>query len=242
MQIDESYAPPAEGEGIQRYTYRLYIPSSSCLLSSSASSQPRRRITGNLSNKDPIVISLLSPHIIALSRGFILEINSHDILVGLDRALTTNSRVRKEGIAADTMRWRVDKDEMSTGMGRVRDNLLQLFVQGGDEKRRSLIVDLSEPDFRPLIVVDAPSTLNLEQEQAVQKVLSAQDYALILGMPGTGKTTTIVEVLKALVRQGKSVLLTAYTHSAVDNILLKLGGMEKGSVLRVGNRDKVSIR
>lgn len=54
------------------------------------------------------------------------------------------------------------------------------------------------------------------------QVLSAQDYVLILGMPGTGKTTTIACLVEVLVAQEKSVLLTSYTHSAVDNILLKL--------------------
>ena len=41
-------------------------------------------------------------------------------------------------------------------------------------------------------------------------------------MPGTGKTTTIASIIKILVNRGKSVLLTSYTHSAVDNILMKL--------------------
>jgi len=54
------------------------------------------------------------------------------------------------------------------------------------------------------------------------KVLSAQDYALILGMPGTGKTTTIACLVRVLVARGHSVMLASYTHSAVDNILLKL--------------------
>lgn len=49
-----------------------------------------------------------------------------------------------------------------------------------------------------------------------------QDYALILGMPGTGKTTAIAQLVRFLVSKGKSVLLTSYTHTAVDNILLKL--------------------
>ncbi len=41
-------------------------------------------------------------------------------------------------------------------------------------------------------------------------------------MPGTGKTTTIAILIESLVAQGKTVLLSSYTHSAVDNILLKL--------------------
>ena len=64
--------------------------------------------------------------------------------------------------------------------------------------------------------------LNSDQKNAVSKALSAQDYALILGMPGTGKTTTIACLVRVLVASGKSVLLTSYTHTAVDNILLKL--------------------
>ncbi len=54
------------------------------------------------------------------------------------------------------------------------------------------------------------------------QVLTAKDYALILGMPGTGKTTTITGLVQMLVAQGKDVLIASYTHSAVDNILLKL--------------------
>jgi hypothetical protein len=54
------------------------------------------------------------------------------------------------------------------------------------------------------------------------QILAARDYALILGMPGTGKTSTIVHAVNALLARGASVLLTSYTNSAVDNILLKL--------------------
>ena len=44
----------------------------------------------------------------------------------------------------------------------------------------------------------------------------------MLGMPGTGKTTTIASLVQVLVARGCSVLLTSYTNSAVDNVLLKL--------------------
>ena len=51
----------------------------------------------------------------------------------------------------------------------------------------------------------------------------AHDYVLIRGMPGAGKTSTIVALVRVLVAINASVLLTSFTHSAVDNILLKLG-------------------
>lgn len=56
----------------------------------------------------------------------------------------------------------------------------------------------------------------------VFQILTAKDYALILGMPGTGKTSTMVHAVKALLMRGASILLTSYTNSAVDNLLIKL--------------------
>ena len=41
-------------------------------------------------------------------------------------------------------------------------------------------------------------------------------------MPGTGKTSTVAFCLRCMLALGRSVLVTAYTHSAVDNLLLKL--------------------
>eukprot|EP00117_Sycon_ciliatum_P000022 scpid12991/ scgid5261/ DNA2-like helicase; DNA replication ATP-dependent helicase-like homolog len=81
-------------------------------------------------------------------------------------------------------------------------------------------------------------TLNSDQRHAIDRALCAQDYALILGMPGTGKTTTIACLVRILVLCGRSVLLTSYTHSAVDNILLKLiaDGVD---FVRLGQRHKV---
>lgn len=66
--------------------------------------------------------------------------------------------------------------------------------------------------------------LNSDQKAAVLKVISAEDFALIQGLPGTGKSATIVFLTRLLVARGKRVLLTSYTHSAVDNLLCKLIG------------------
>ncbi|GAB4860615.1 hypothetical protein Ancab_035775 [Ancistrocladus abbreviatus] len=54
------------------------------------------------------------------------------------------------------------------------------------------------------------------------EILTAKDYALILGMLGTGKTSTMVYAVKALLLRGASILLTSYTNTAVDNLLIKL--------------------
>jgi len=71
-------------------------------------------------------------------------------------------------------------------------------------------------------LVEIYSTLNANQRQTVSAVLAAQDYVCVHGMPGTGKTWTTAFIVQALRALGCSVLVCAYTHTALDNLLLKL--------------------
>eukprot|EP00804_Cyclotella_cryptica_P000970 CCRYP_012331-RB/>CCRYP_012331-RB protein AED:0.03 eAED:0.03 QI:95/1/1/1/1/1/10/663/1892 len=74
-------------------------------------------------------------------------------------------------------------------------------------------------------------SLNCGQKEAILKVVSAKDFALIQGLPGTGKSATVSFLTRLLVARGKRVLLTSYTHSAVDNLLLKLFDSGLSSVI-----------
>ena len=61
-------------------------------------------------------------------------------------------------------------------------------------------------------------------------------------MPGTGKTTTISVLVKILVEfMQLRVLVVSYTHSALDNILLKLLDIDVHNFLRLGNKSKVVV-
>ncbi|KAH7525256.1 hypothetical protein FEM48_Zijuj06G0205800 [Ziziphus jujuba var. spinosa] len=80
--------------------------------------------------------------------------------------------------------------------------------------------------------------LNDDQRRAILKILTAKDYALILGMPGTGKTSTMVHAVKALLIRGASILLTSYTNSAVDNLLIKLKA-QNIDFIRIGRHEAV---
>ncbi|KAL8790589.1 MAG: hypothetical protein Q9195_006269 [Heterodermia aff. obscurata] len=141
--------------------------------------------------------------------------------------------------------YRIDKDEFSNGMATIRNNLIMLMDKDAFNANplRRLIVENVKPTFRPLGVCNVPESacqanLNVDQKRAIEKVMSAKDYALVLGMPGTGKTTTIAHIIRALAAQGKSILLTSYTHTAVDNILLKIR-KDKIGIFRLGAVAKV---
>lgn len=81
--------------------------------------------------------------------------------------------------------------------------------------------------------------LNATQEEAVNKVLHAKDVAIVHGPPGTGKTTTLVEVVYETLHRENQVLVCAQSNMAVDWISEKL--VDRGvSVLRIGNPSRVN--
>lgn len=87
--------------------------------------------------------------------------------------------------------------------------------------------------------VGSSGPLNPPQEDAVAFALAAPDVASIHGPPGTGKTTTVVELIRRAVAQGEKVLACAPSNAAVDNLLDKLlaAGLEP---VRLGHPARVA--
>jgi ATP-dependent RNA/DNA helicase IGHMBP2 len=81
--------------------------------------------------------------------------------------------------------------------------------------------------------------LNNSQQEALQKVMVANDVAIIHGPPGTGKTTTLVEAIRQTVALEKQVLVCAPSNAAVDLLVEKLS--DKGlKVVRIGHPARVT--
>ncbi len=86
-------------------------------------------------------------------------------------------------------------------------------------------------------------SLNPSQNTAVDTILRANDLAIVHGPPGTGKTTTLVQAIKALLKQpgNQQILVCAPSNTAVDLLSEKLS-LEGVSVLRIGNAARVTER
>ncbi|KAG7727493.1 hypothetical protein KL933_002427 [Ogataea haglerorum] len=215
-----------------------------------------------LAKHDRIIVSDESGQF-GLAFGFVETLRSNVVVVSTDRRFE-NSTVKMSNfdaarnqvfesvlsgssaasVGAKKKTYRLDKDEMFHGLALARFNLLNLFLPDGDEKTRRLVVDLEPPQFAETPLLQGhfdKSRFNTDQLRAFDRVLRAQDYCLILGMPGTGKTTVTASLIKCLVENGRTVLIASYTHSAVDNILEKvIDIVDNPKILRVGAPKKIT--
>lgn len=80
---------------------------------------------------------------------------------------------------------------------------------------------------------------NTSQMLAIERGIKTKDIQLVLGPPGTGKTTVIVNWVKYFVKHGKRVLVSSQNNSAVDNVLERVGRDENARIIRIGNIDKI---
>ncbi|WP_435333141.1 AAA domain-containing protein [Haloarchaeobius sp. TZWWS8] len=114
----------------------------------------------------------------------------------------------------------------------VHDALLK-----GDERRKDVLFGRAKPGFDETEEVFIDN--NEAQDEAVRKAVTAQDFALIHGPPGTGKTYTIARAVRAMVERGERVLLSSFTNRAVDNLLEALRDQGFDDICRVGTETGV---
>ncbi|XP_026406713.1 DNA replication ATP-dependent helicase/nuclease DNA2-like isoform X2 [Papaver somniferum] len=181
---------------------------------------------------DYIILSTESRRV-ALAKGVITDIIRSHVSISFPKCLRlpwSKPSSETEDLLQEV--WRIDKDEYTASFAIMRFNLTQLFLQSTESTHlRKMIVDLEAPRFDSGVILSqdpavayirSEKNLNDDQRRAIHKILTVKDYALILGMPGTGKTSTMVHAVKALLMRGASILLTSYTNSAIDNLLIKL--------------------
>lgn len=158
----------------------------------------------------------------------------------------SNGKNREIRISVDTSQLRRQKEALNQLMCRPAKAhwpLIQLL----QERSQTLWPDvtpipeqgvewqvLSDPDF------DGCN----KQREFVSKALASNDFTILDGPPGTGKTTTILELIYQLVTKGKRVLLSASTHAAINNVLERVKESQSLSQvihpLRVGDESNAT--
>ncbi|GBF36605.1 IGHMBP2 family helicase [Methanofervidicoccus abyssi] len=158
--------------------------------------------------------------------GTVTEKGKHHIVVALENVPSwALKNVRIDLYANDvTFRRQIENlDKLSESGIKVLKYVLEL-----EEPKKS-----KEVEFEP-----QDENLNESQKKAVSLSLGSEDFFLIHGPFGTGKTRTVTEVIIQEVKRGKKVLATAESNIAVDNLVERLWGKVK--LVRVGHPSKVS--
>jgi superfamily I DNA and/or RNA helicase len=161
------------------------------------------------------------------------------------------SRLSKEQIQVAFPRWpepdaerptfRLDRstDEVS----RQRQRQAMEAARLTKDERLANLRDILLARQAPLFVNSAAAPvidpgLNGPQQAAIRFALTAEDVAIIHGPPGTGKTTTLVELIRQILRRGQTVLACAPSNLAVDNLLERLLAMGEQPI-RLGHPARV---
>ncbi|XP_064609271.1 DNA-binding protein SMUBP-2-like [Liolophura sinensis] len=120
-------------------------------------------------------------------------------------------------------------------------NELNRYCSGPANHLVNVLFELSDrappsdpPDVHVVDITFCNPCLDTSQRDAVSFALCQKDIAVIHGPPGTGKTTTVVEVIVQAIRQGLKVLACAPSNIAVDNLVERLAN-QKLKILRIGH-------
>ena len=148
----------------------------------------------------------------------------------------------------DDATWRLDLRADEVSRQRQQDALRRVANADGDrlaELREVLVFRAGgvSPLSQSPQGADAPRSesqnhLNASQQSAITFALATKDVAVIHGPPGTGKTTTVAELIRQAVARGERVLACAPSNHAVDNLLGMLMALGELPV-RIGHPARV---
>ncbi|CAH1002188.1 RecBCD enzyme subunit RecD [Neolewinella maritima] len=137
--------------------------------------------------------------------------------------------------------WSIEKDVLDSGF---KNHYLGLYLwAAADKQLRKKWLGLLPPQDAPPHPLPVSDRLTEEQDRILRKVITAPDYFLLWGPPGTGKTSQMLHYLvdHLLKNTQENVLLVAYTNRAVDEICesierIEIDGAPYKDYLRIGSR------
>ncbi|GKV34670.1 hypothetical protein SLEP1_g43027 [Rubroshorea leprosula] len=162
----------------------------------------------------------------ALGQGVVYQLKDSSITVAFDD-------IPEEGLNSPL---RLEKVVNEVTYCRMKDALIQLtkgVLKGPAADLVPVLFGERLLTFSKRDVTFSPFNFNLDhswvfsgafffKKDGISKALSSKDVFLLHGAPGTGKTTTVVEIILQEVKGGSKILACAASNIAVDNIIERL--------------------
>ncbi|XP_010113697.1 PREDICTED: DNA-binding protein SMUBP-2, partial [Chlamydotis macqueenii] len=167
-----------------------------------------------------------------LSTGIVTRVTSKAVTVAFEESRDSLLSLDREGP------YRLLKLANDVTYNRLKKalNALQQYHSGPASELINVLFFSSDPstfsETKPLKLYN--DSLDASQREAISFSLAQRELAIIHGPPGTGKTTTLVEIILQAAQQGLKVLCCAPSNVAVDNLVERLAGY-KARILRLGH-------
>lgn len=120
---------------------------------------------------------------------------------------------------------------------KVMEHTLNFLINSEDNNKKSALKKMWGDEILTALVLNdkfESQKLNEWQNAAVTISMHSDDFTVIHGPPGTGKTTSLVQCVKQTVKREGRTLITANSNAAVDH-LVKCMMKEGLDVVRIGN-------
>ncbi len=163
----------------------------------------------------------------------IIDINDHQITIKL-RSPQNNIRLFEQ-----YENWNIEPDFLDSSFNGMYRNLFRFLQAAPHYKALILGIDAPRKHANTVTLPDYP--ILSHQRSVLGDLLSARDYYLLWGPPGTGKTSYMLKyAVQYLFEQtDQQILLIAYTNRAVDEIcqaIYSIPSVQDSGFLKIGSK------
>jgi DNA replication ATP-dependent helicase Dna2 len=204
----------------------------------------KSEFTASLANFRIGDIAILYPHSSNVRNILHHEIFKCNILAIEDTHITVRMRHAQinQHIFKKTKFWNLEEDVLDSAFRHMYRSLYEFTI--APKPKRDLLTGLKRPSFNNQQVdINLDNELTIHQKAIVRKIVKTEDYLLLWGPPGTGKTSKIIKhTAKALFESNPEIIVyLAYTNKAVDEICGALNEAGLGNnFIRIGSRFSVN--
>lgn len=194
----------------------------------------RRPLPTRLHNGDLVAVLPRRAEVKEPARALISRATSTRIQLAFDKA--PPPYVHEGLLRLDVVPNDVTYDRLRAGLQRIK-----AMDKGAERRKREVVLGNEPPRFDKPREFEPTRPLNPEQLDAASRALAAEDFFLVHGPPGTGKSTVLAEIAAQAVAAGQRLLCTAASNAAVDHLLDLC--LDKGlRAIRVGHPARVAAR
>ena len=149
------------------------------------------------------------------------------------------SKQSNQRIFEKNTNWNIEPDHLDSSYNNMYRSLFAFL--SSDQKWQDLWLCTQAPQKTESEITYNIPSLTDQQNQVLGEMMSCEDYYLLWGPPGTGKTSVVLKnyVKEYLSTSDKPLLIMAYTNRAVDEIcqaIESLGEHFADNYIRIGSR------